>query len=80
MENPFIEIQRKLRLTNSEFARLLGVSTVTLRTVTRGDTRNPAAMYQALDELGFDAEGVCDQYLEWLERRRQAIIDKVCRR
>jgi transcriptional regulator with XRE-family HTH domain len=72
LENPFLAIRRSLGMPQAEFARVLGVSLPCLWAAERGGTTRPMAVLRALRAIGYDAQGLGQDYARWRAAQREA--------
>ena len=63
--NPFVAIRRQMQLGQAEFARIIGCSLPALWAAERGTTAKPTIILRGLQELGYDATRLAEQYGEW---------------
>lgn len=73
-QNPIAEIQEDLGLVNTDFANLLGVSTLTLAHAKRGHTANPKSVLLGLAEAGYDGHQIGELYDAWRQRQRLNLL------
>ena len=72
MDNPFLAVRRNLGIPQAEFARTLGVSRPTLWAAEKGSTARPISVLRALRSMGYDANRLGEEYVQWRADQRES--------
>jgi transcriptional regulator with XRE-family HTH domain len=80
MINPIMILRKKMRLSRNELALIMGISYAGVAQVEQGKMAAiPDTWKRGLEELGIDFYELQEDFLEWREAEREAVMERVAR-
>ena len=83
MNNPIVQLRKRLGFSPLDFATLLGISQTTIYSVENGVPRNPRAVFEAIGDknLVMDMKKLKEDYRIWWkgkeDRKRDSLISRI---